>query len=141
MTSIERVRGRPAASHPAAGAASQGGAAFASALAAGTGRAAEPSTDAPAGIAEPLALGAMLALQETAAGSVRDREARRRGHGLLAALAALQRDLLGGGEAPAALQRLADLAAAVPDAEDRRLGAVLAAIVLRTRVELARRGT
>jgi hypothetical protein len=143
MTSIERVRGGPVASRSAAGAVSQGGAAFASALQAGASRAADPGTDAPAGVAGPLALGAMLTLQETGAGSVRDREARRRGQGLLAALAALQRDLLGGGggEDPAALQRLADLAAAVPDAEDRRLGAVLGAIVLRARVELARRGT
>jgi hypothetical protein len=82
----------------------------------------------------------MLALQEMGAGSVRDREARRRGQGLLAALAALQRGLLAGGDDPAALQRLADLAEAAPDTEDPRLGAVLSAIVLRARVELARRG-
>jgi len=119
----------------------QAGAAFASALEAGAGGAEAADTDPLAGVAEPLALGSMLALQEMGAGSVRDREARRRGQGLLAALAALQRGLLAGGDDQDVLQRLADLASADPDyAEDKRLGAVLSAIVLRARVELARRG-
>ena len=71
--------------------------------------------------------------------AVADREARRHGHDMLAALAELQRALLGGGDDGAALQRLAELAAAVPHATDPRLAAMISAIVLRVRVELARR--
>ena len=71
---------------------------------------------------------------------MREREARRRGQGLLAALAALQRDLLSGGDGSEALQRLADLTATAADPDDRQLGAILNAITLRARVELARRG-
>jgi hypothetical protein len=143
MTSIDRVQGGgPMTRRAGARGVGQAGAAFASALEAGAGRGAEAAdTDPLAGVAEPLALGSMLALQEMGAGSVRDREARRRGQGLLAALAALQRGLLAGGDDQDVLQRLADLASADPDyAEDKRLGAVLSAIVLRARVELARRG-
>ncbi len=59
---------------------------------------------------------------------------------MLAALAELQRALLGGGDDGAALQRLADLAATVPTVPPiRRLAAMVSAIVLRVRVELARR--
>jgi len=134
MTSIERVEGRPAVARTAVRGERQGGAAFAAALAAEAGRNAAPA--APAAAA---ALGPMLALQESAAAPVRDREARRRGQGLLAALAALQHGLLSG-DGGGALQRLADLAVSVPEPEDKRLGAVLAAIVLRARVELARHG-
>jgi len=142
MTSIDRVQGGgPMTRRAGARGVGQAGAAFASALEAGAGGAEAADTDPLAGVAEPLALGSMLALQEMGAGSVRDREARRRGQGLLAALAALQRGLLAGGDDQDVLQRLADLASADPDyAEDKRLGAVLSAIVLRARVELARRG-
>jgi len=142
MTSIDRVQGGgPMTRRAGARGVGQAGAAFASALEAGAGGAEAADTDPLAGVAEPLALGSMLALQEMGAGSVRDREARRRGQGLLAALAALQRGLLAGGDYQDVLQRLADLASADPDyAEDKRLGAVLSAIVLRARVELARRG-
>ncbi len=84
------------------------------------------------------ALDAMLALQEAEAESVRDRAARRHGKALLEALAALQHALLGGEEGPA-LQRLAALLAAMPEAADPRLGAVLRAVALRAQVELARR--
>jgi hypothetical protein len=58
---------------------------------------------------------------------------------MLAALAELQRALLGGGDDGMALQRLADLAAAVPPASDPRLAALISAIALRVRVEMARR--
>ena len=58
---------------------------------------------------------------------------------MLAALAELQRALLGGGDDGRALQRLAELAAAVPRATDPRLAALVSAIILRVRVELARR--
>jgi hypothetical protein len=68
-----------------------------------------------------------------------DREARRHGHDLLDALAALQRAVLTGGDDAAALERLAGLAATVPHAADARLAAMVSAIVVRAKVELARR--
>jgi len=86
-------------------------------------------------------LAGLLSLQEeSGAGEVRDRAARRRGRDLLAELAGLQRDLLAGGPDEARLARLAGLAAAVPEAADPRLRAALGAIVLRVRVEAARYG-
>jgi protein-disulfide isomerase-like protein with CxxC motif len=57
---------------------------------------------------------------------------------MLAALTELQRALLGDGDDAAATQRLMDLLAAVPLATDR-LAAMVSAIVVRARVELARR--
>ena len=78
-------------------------------------------------------------MQELGGETVADREARRHGQDMLAALAELQRALLGGDDDAAALQRLAELAAAVPRATDPRLAALVSAIVLRVRVELARR--
>jgi protein-disulfide isomerase-like protein with CxxC motif len=81
----------------------------------------------------------MLTLQELGGETVADREARRHGQDMLAALAALQRALLGGSDDVATLQRLAELAVAVPLATDRRLAAMVSAIVVRVRVELARR--
>lgn len=93
------------------------------------------------GAASEVTLGGMLALQEAESGAVQDREARRRGQDLLAELAALQRALLDEADpeaAPAALQRLASLARAVPQAASPALRQALAAIVLRSRVELAR---
>lgn len=78
----------------------------------------------------------MLALQELPSEEVADREARRRGHDLLEALAAMQRGLLGLEEADP--QRLARLAEAVPDASDPGLRAAVAAIALRARIEVAR---
>jgi hypothetical protein len=85
-------------------------------------------------------LGVLLALQEaaTGGGDVRDRAARRRGHDLLAELAALQRAVLAGDPGEDRLSRLADLAEQVPEAADPRLRDVLAAIALRARVEVAR---
>lgn len=82
----------------------------------------------------------MLALQEIAADPVQDRSARRHGRALLAALARLQRHLLGGSDQAAALRDLTDLARTVPAATDPALAATLQAITLRARVELARRG-
>jgi hypothetical protein len=51
----------------------------------------------------------------------------------------LQRALLAGSDDMVALRHLAELADAVPQATDRRLAAMISAIVLRARVELARR--
>jgi hypothetical protein len=93
------------------------------------------------GVAETSQIG-LLALQEEAAGdTVRDRAARRRGFDLLSELAALQRDLLGGGLTGERLERLAGLAEQIPDAADPGLREAVAAIALRARVEVARYGT
>lgn len=94
----------------------------------------------PAAGVQGVAMPGMLSLQEVDQPDQRDHAARRRGQELLAELAALQRALLGA-EAdalPAALARLARLAEAVPLAADPALGAAVTAIVLRSRVELAR---
>ena len=95
----------------------------------------------PAGVAstEPVGLASVLTLQELGGETVQDREAKRHGFDMLAMLTALQRDLLGAGDSPETLQRLADMVAAVPRATDRRLAALMSAIIVRVRVELARR--
>ena len=103
-------------------------------------RPAAAGTAAAAEMAE-LSLGGMLALQEAESGSVRDREARRRGQDILAELLRLQRALLAGQPDPEALHRLAALAADVPDAADPALRQAVAEVALRARVELARHET
>jgi hypothetical protein len=97
------------------------------------------SESAPtSGIAGPAAIGtpSMLALQEMPDPHLADREARRRGQDILAALAALQRALLGAG--PIDADALARLAKDVPQASDPALRAAVAALVLRARIEAAR---
>jgi len=84
-------------------------------------------------------LASMLTLQELGGETAEDRDARRHGHDLLALLGELQRSLLAGSDDAATLTHLADLAAAVPHATDRRLAAMISAITVRVRVELARR--
>jgi formiminotetrahydrofolate cyclodeaminase len=100
---------------------------------AGTGQAAAAATT------HATSLVSMIMLQEVGCETVADREARRHGQDMLAALAELQRALLAGGDDVAALQRLADLAASVPRATDPQLAALVSAILVRARVELARR--
>lgn len=103
---------------------------------------------APASAAQPRAAEAaqasvpacMLILQEIGAETPQDRAAGRHGRALLSALARLQRQLLGAPDDGAALHELAELAASVPSATDPAVAAVLRAVVLRARVELARRG-
>lgn len=104
------------------------------------------STDRTAGAAaaasgptEPACLGAVLTLQEMGDQTVEDRRARKHGQDMLDLLAALQRSLLSGEDAVAALQQLADLSNSVPRTTDRRLTAMMSAIRVRVRVELARR--
>jgi len=97
------------------------------------------SPTATAAATEPASLGAVLTLQEMGAETAEDRDARRHGQNMLALLAAVHRGLLSGVDNIAALQQLADLAAAAPIATDRRLAAAISAILLRVRVELARR--
>ena len=97
-----------------------------------------PGGLAPASAASPL--DAMLALQEQQGDATRDREARRHGHALLQALAALQHALLAGHGEGECLQRLCALGADTPIAADPGLAAVLRGVVLRAQIELARRG-
>lgn len=99
--------------------------------------AADVAAPAPPGEAAPAALAGLLALQEAATPSTRDRAARRHGQALLAALAGLQRALLDSEEGPA-LAALGHLLAAAPPAEDPELASLLGAIALRCRIELAR---
>jgi hypothetical protein len=100
-----------------------------------------PEPPAPSTAATPdIGAAALLSLQQDEVGEAQDREARRHGHSLLAALAAVQRALLADAPGAEALDALAGLAAAAPAAADPRLRAVLDAISLRARVELARRG-
>ena len=95
----------------------------------------------------------LLGLQERGAmdasstPAVRDREARRHGQALLSALAELQLALIGGGGGSGTprdglkslSERLSVLASTLPAAADPGLQAVVRAIGLRARIELARR--
>jgi hypothetical protein len=83
----------------------------------------------------------VLQYQAMQAGAAGDREARRHGQALLAELAELQHALLGEeGEETGVLSRLSALLDDCPAATDPALAATLAAVVLRVRIELARRG-
>ena len=88
--------------------------------------------------AGPAAVG-LLALQEAGPVAERDARARRRGEGLLRELAGLQADLLAGRADPARLRAIAALAEGETPADPALAGAI-AAIALRARIELARRG-
>jgi Class II flagellar assembly regulator len=105
---------------------------------------ADPATDAAraAGVAAaaPVALGSLLALQQVDEPAERDRAAHRRGQALLVALGRLQRLLLGDGDQTAALEQIRALAEAMPPAANPGLAATMDLIVLRARIELARRG-
>ena len=97
-----------------------------------------PASSGPPAAAAPVGLSGLLAMQEAEAGFVQDREARRHGLAVMAELAALQRELLGGGGG--GLDRLAALAQRSPAAADPRLAGVLRAVQMRAQIELARRG-
>jgi hypothetical protein len=104
----------------------------------------EPAASGAAAAAAPpqaASLGAMLTLQELGCETVEDREARKHGQAMLALLAALQRALLTGGSQETVLAQLAGLVGTAPQATDRRLAAMVAAIMVRVRVELARHQT
>ena len=81
----------------------------------------------------------MLLLQAVDDVAERDRGARRRGAAMIAALTDLQKALIAEGDPALALRSLSELAAEAPEAADPRLAAVLRAVVLRARVEVARR--
>ena len=86
------------------------------------------------------ALDSLLQLQAFEDATTRDRQAKRHGQALLRALGELQRVLLGEGPLEDALGRLADLVATCPEAADPGLAGLVGSIMLRARVELARRG-
>ncbi len=117
-TSIGRVRGRSGFSVPA-------GEARAAGQAAATG------SIAPAGLG-------VLALQDQDSPAERDRRARRRADQLLEELRGLQLELLGGSPDPDRLARLEALEQGEAGA-DPALREALQAILLRARVEVARR--
>ena len=85
-------------------------------------------------------LESLLTLQAVGEAEERDRAARRRGTALVAALSKLQVTLLAAGDPSGALHALGALTADGPAADDPRLDAILRAIVLRSRVEIARLG-
>lgn len=95
---------------------------------------------AAVGMPTPVALDAMLALQETEVESEQDRVARRYGQAVLATLDMLHRVLLAGGDVARVLERLHTLADGAPRAADPALASILDSIRLRAWVELARRG-
>jgi hypothetical protein len=98
-----------------------------------------PQQKAKVSSAGALGLETMLSLQAVDPPPERDREARRRGAAMIAALTVLQRAILTGGGTDAALRTLNDAAAADQTADDPALRDILRAIILRSRVEMARR--
>jgi hypothetical protein len=87
----------------------------------------------------PVALDSLLALQQVDEPTERDRAAHRRGQALLGALGRFQRLLLEDGDPTAALEQIRSLAEAMPAAADPGLAVAVDLIVLRARIELARR--
>jgi Class II flagellar assembly regulator len=84
-------------------------------------------------------VGGLLLLQEQDVPGQRNRAARRRCDELLRALGDLQASMLAAGTDPDVVQRLASLAAALPQAADPTLAALTRMISLRARIEIARR--
>jgi len=81
----------------------------------------------------------LLAAQEAGAAAERDSRGRRRAARMLDELQRLQAEMLAGRADAAALSRLAALAEGEPP-DDPALAEILAAVSLRARIELARRG-
>ncbi len=85
-------------------------------------------------------LDTLIGLQEWEGAPARDRRARKHGRAMLDALARLQLGLLANEADGPALAGLAALLDQCPDAADQGLRDALAAVSLRARIELARRG-
>jgi hypothetical protein len=101
--------------------------------------AAAPSQNARLSTIGSIGLESMLALQTVDEADERNRAARKRGNALIGALTKLQRAMLGAEDPSLALRALNVLASDGPEADDPQLGAILRAIVVRSRVEVARR--
>jgi hypothetical protein len=86
-----------------------------------------------------IGLESMLALQGVDEAFERDRSARKRGTAIIAALTKLQRAILAEDDPSQALNALNELTSDSPAAADPGLGAILRAVVLRSRIEIARR--
>ena len=84
-------------------------------------------------------LDSLLMLQAIDDSMERDHGARKRGAAMVAALTDLQRALLASEDPATTLNSLSDLAAEVPEAADPGLADILRAVVLRARLEVARR--
>lgn len=108
------------------------------AVEAGMAASAPAETAAPSRTAS-VGMTLMLGLQESVTADAGDREARRHGQDLLAALVDLQRGLLSG-EGGSGLHRLALLADLTTHVTDPALKRVIGSIKLRARLELARAG-
>ena len=100
---------------------------------------ADAGSDAGA-VGGPVGMGGLLGLQEFGGDRGGDSPARHQADTLLTELAALQRTLLGGGDPGAVLERLDGMLGSVPTAGSPVLLALLGAVRMRARVELARRG-
>lgn len=100
--------------------------------------------DAPSGMAPTSSMDGVLGLQESGMGvgpdAGDDTPARRHVNVLLAELVALQRALLAGGDPASVLVRLDAMVDVSPATGSPALLGLLAAVRLRARVELARRG-
>jgi hypothetical protein len=86
-----------------------------------------------------IGLETMLALQAVDEAEERDRAARKHGTAMLGALSRLQRAMLAAEDPASAMRVLNELTSDGPLASDPELGAILRAVTLRCRVELARR--
>src|SRR5579859_3492657 len=86
-----------------------------------------------------IGLESMLALQAVDEAAERDRAAHKRGTAMITALARLQRAVLAEEDPSLALNALHELAGDGPLASDPALGEIVRAVVLRSRVEIARR--
>jgi hypothetical protein len=95
-------------------------------------------TQAAEGIAS-LSYDGLLALQQEPDPREQDRRATRHGEAMLMELGALQRAMLAGGDPTDTLRKLEQMADAIPAATDPRLSALIGAIALRGRLQLARR--
>jgi hypothetical protein len=86
-----------------------------------------------------IGLESMLALQGVGEAVERDRLARKRGTAIIAALTRLQRTILTEDDPSQALNALNELTSDNPAAADPGLATILRAVVLRSRIEIARR--
>ena len=103
------------------------------------GGATPPTNNARLSTVAGINLDSMLALQAVDEATEHDRTARKRGTAIIAALIRLQRATLAEEDPSLALIALNDLTADLPKADDPGLDAILRAIKLRARVEIALR--
>jgi hypothetical protein len=86
-----------------------------------------------------IGVASMLALQAVDEAVERDRPARKRATAIIAVLTRLQRSILAEDDPSSVLDALNELTADSPTAADPGLGAIVRAVILRSRIEVARR--